>query len=240
MQGRTQQSAPPAAPRVAVVLFGCGRADGSEVQESVALLVHLSRHHAAYRCFGPDQDQADVIDHLTGHPLNQRRNGLVEAARISRGDMRPITALHAADFDAIVFAGGFGAAKNLCTFAKDGARCTVHPQIERVIREFHSAGKVIGACCIAPVLVAKVLGTQAGGPGVTVTLGPDGPAAAAVISWGSHHQPRPATEACVDTSSRVVTAPAYMHDHATAWEVFTGIGQMIDGVIELARRHVAV
>jgi enhancing lycopene biosynthesis protein 2 len=34
----------------------------------------------------------------------------------------------------------------------------VDPEVERVIKEFHQQRKVIGLCCIAPILAAKVLG----------------------------------------------------------------------------------
>jgi enhancing lycopene biosynthesis protein 2 len=224
--------------RVAVVLCGSGRADGSEIHESVACLVHLARLGATYRCFAPDEPQAEVVNHLTGKATGETRNQLVEAARIARGEISPLSTLREQDFDAIVFPGGTGAAKNLCTFAKDGAALTVHADVERLLRAFHGAGKPIGMCCIAPVMGAKVLGTNAGGPGVAVTIGHDEAVAAAIGQWGSRNVPRGADEAETDGRNRVVTSPAYMDAKATPHQVFEGIGRMIESVVELMRSRV--
>jgi enhancing lycopene biosynthesis protein 2 len=222
--------------RVAVVLAGCGRADGSEIHESVSVLVHLARQGAQYRCFAPDRAQAEVVDHVTGKKTSETRNMMVEAARISRGEISPLASLDPAEFDAVVFPGGFGAAKNLCTFAFDGDKATVDHDVARVLRAFHAQRKPIGLCCIAPVLAAKVLGVGAGGPGVAVTIGEDEGVAGAIASWGSRNIPRAVTETAVDDANLIVTTPAYMCD-ARPHEVFEGIGKMIDGVAALADKR---
>ncbi|MGD9688757.1 MAG: isoprenoid biosynthesis glyoxalase ElbB [Phycisphaerales bacterium] len=214
--------------RVAVVLCGCGRADGSEIHESVSVLMHLSRLGAEYRCFAPDANQAEVINHVTGKPMGQTRNCLVESARISRGEISPLSALEAEGFDAVFFPGGFGAAKNLCTFAKDGANMAVNADVERVIKAFHGAGKPIGLCCIAPVLAARVLGRTAGARGCEVTIGDDAGVSEAIAAWGSKNVVKPVDEAVVCAESNVVTTPAYMYGEATPHEVFTGIGRMVE------------
>lgn len=231
------QAAAPATRKAAVILCGSGRADGSEITEAVSVLVHLSRLGFAAACFAPNRAQADVVDHATGAATAERRHCMTEAARISRGDIRPLDALDPREFDLLAVPGGFGAAKNLCTFAKDGAACTVDADLERAVRAFHAARKPIAMCCIAPVIVAKTLGRGAGGPGVRVTLGlAQGGGPDAVAGWGSTHEPRPATEACVDEANLVTTAPAYMHGEATPHEVFAGIGAMIEAAARLARR----
>ncbi|MBS0198139.1 MAG: isoprenoid biosynthesis glyoxalase ElbB [Planctomycetes bacterium] len=221
--------------RVAVVLCGSGRADGSEIHESVSVLIHLSRAGAEYRCFAPDAPQTEVINHATnkiaaGAPT---RNMMVEAARISRGEISPLAQLDPAVFDAVIFPGGFGVAKNLCDFATKGAECSVLPDVVRVIKGFHEARKPIGMCCIAPVLAARVLGTRMNGPGCTVTLGSDERTAAAVQTMGSKHAARGVSEAFTDTTNRLVTSPAYMYE-AKPHEVFDGIGAMVAGVMALA------
>jgi enhancing lycopene biosynthesis protein 2 len=215
--------------KIAVILCGSGRGDGSEIQESVSVLIHLARHGASVRCFAPDQDQTDVLDHATGKPMPERRNCMRESARISRGNIAPITTLHVAEHDALVIPGGFGAAKNLCTFASAGQAMTVHPDVQRVVGEFRHAAKPIGLCCIAPIIAAKLLGTAAGGSGVRLTLGPAGnPAAETAEHFGAVHVPAPATHAVTDAAARVVTTPAYMHDDASPYDVFAGIGRMVD------------
>lgn len=226
---------PQSAPRVAVVLAGCGRADGSEVQESVSCLIHLSRLGATYRCFAPDKPLVDTVNHATGKPASETRNALAEAARISRGEITPLAKLDPLAFDAVVFPGGFGAAKNLCTFAKDGPSCDVEPDVTRVIRSFHEQKKPIGLCCIAPVLAARVLGKAMGGPGCKVTIGNDAATAKAIEAMGSVNVAKSATESLSDEANRVHTTPAYMFD-ASAHEVFVGIGKMIDSVVAGCRR----
>lgn len=224
--------------RVAVVLCGCGRADGSEIHESVSVLIALAQHGAAYRCFAPDRDQAEVVNHLTGEVVpNERRNCLVEAARIARGAISPLSQLRESEFDAVIFPGGFGAAKNLCTFAKQGAQMSVSDDVAAVIRGFHNAGKSVGLVCIAPVMGAKVLGTHNGGPGCEVTIGIEqgpggkGDVSAAIESWGSVSVPKPVEQAHIDTKRKIYSAPAYMDDGATPAQVFAGISAMVKAML---------
>jgi enhancing lycopene biosynthesis protein 2 len=216
--------------RVAVVLSGCGVFDGSEIHEAVSVLLHLSRHGAEVRCFAPDIQQP-AINHLTHKPESSPRNVLVESARIARGKIEPLAKLRAANFDALIFPGGFGAAKNLCDFATHAANCSVNPDVERVIKEFHSAAKPVGMCCIAPVIAARVLGKAKGGPGVEVTIGNDAGTADAIAKMGSRNVAKPVTEAHVDEKHHLVTAPAYMYGDAPVHQVYEGIGAMIDSVM---------
>lgn len=219
--------------KIAVVLCGCGRADGSEVHESVSCLIHLARLGAEYRCFAPDAPQPSVVNHITNEATHEKRNMMVESARISRGEITPLGRLDVDAFDAVVFPGGFGAAKNLCDFASKGAECAVLPDVERVLRAFHAKKKPVGLCCIAPVLAARVLGTKKGGPGVSVTVGPDSPAASAIAAMGSTNVAREVTQEFVDTTNKIVTTPAYMCD-AKPHEVYEGIGRMVERVVQLA------
>jgi enhancing lycopene biosynthesis protein 2 len=221
--------------RVAVVLSGCGVFDGSEIHEAVSVLIHLSRHGASVQCFAPDIAQAHVVNHLEGQPAEgESRNVLVESSRIARGDIKPLSELQAEDFNTVVFPGGFGAAKNLCSFAFDGAGCSVNGDVERVLKGFRAAEKPIGMCCIAPVIAAKVFGTNAGGPGCSVTIGSDADTAKAIEAMGSSHVERPVTEAHTDEANRIVTAPAYMYGDAPVHEVYEGIGRMVERTLELA------
>jgi enhancing lycopene biosynthesis protein 2 len=226
---------PSSSPKVAVVLAGCGRGDGSEIHESVSCLIHLARLGATYQCFAPDAPQADVINHATGQPTGETRNMMVEAARIARGDIKPLAELRAEAFDAVVFPGGFGAAKNLCTFAKDGEHCTVRPDVEQVVKAFHSAGKPLAMCCIAPVIGAKVLGKAGGGPGVSVTIGDDAGTAGAIQKMGASNIIKKVTEAATDEANRIASTPAYMYGDVNPWEVYQGIGEMIERTLEMVK-----
>lgn len=223
----------------AVVLAGCGRADGAEIQESVSIILHLSRMGVPYQCFAPDSPQAEVINHATGKVTpGGTRNMMVEAARIARGDILPLERLDPGAYAGVIFAGGFGVAKNLCTFAqggdKGGAACDVLADVERIIKGFHAQKKPIGLCCIAPVLAARVLGTRKGGPGVKVTIGKDTVTADAIATMGATHVPKGVTEAYTDEAQRVVTTPAYMFD-AKPHEVYEGIGRMVESVAAMLK-----
>ncbi|TRY99044.1 hypothetical protein DNTS_032770 [Danionella cerebrum] len=151
--------------RVAVVLSGCGVFDGSEIHEASAVLVHLSRQQATVKIFAPDVDQMHVVDHLKGAPTEEKRNVLVESARLARGEIQELSQLNVEDMDAIIFPGGFGAAKNLCSWAVQGKDCSVNEQVRTVMEAFHAQKKPIGLCCISPVLAAKII------PGCEVTVG---------------------------------------------------------------------
>jgi len=217
-------------PKVGVVLSGCGVYDGSEIHEAVSVLLALDQLGAEYQCMAPDMDQLHVINHVTGQPLEgERRNALVEAARIARGKIVALKTVRVSDYDAFVFPGGFGAAKNLCSFAVDGAECTVHAEVKRLIEVANDAGKPLCFCCISPVIAAKVLGHR-GEP--LLTIGKDASTAAAIEQMHASHSEAGVTEAVVDHDNKVVSTPAYMYD-ASVSEVYAGIRQAVDEMLRL-------
>jgi enhancing lycopene biosynthesis protein 2 len=216
--------------RVGVVLSGCGFRDGSEVHESVLALLALDEAGAEARCFAPDVPQARVVDHRTGKEVpGERRNVLDESARIARGKVRDLREAKASDLDAVVFPGGFGAALNLSTFATKGKDAEVHPEAARLLREMHAAGKPIGAICIAPAVVARVLG--AAHP--HLTIGDDRGTAAALEASGAVHEACPVEGFVVDRRNRVVSTPAYMFD-ARISDVAKGVRACVKEVLSLA------
>lgn len=215
--------------KVAVVLSGCGFKDGSEIAEAVSLLVGLNQAGAEVSCFAPDI-QIPVTDHLTGKPSGETRSLLAESARIARGHIKSLDKLHAKDFDAVAFPGGYGAAKNLCNWAEKGAQCEVNPEVKRVILDFYNSSKPIGALCIAPVVVAKVLGDKK----VTVTIGDDAETAAEIQKTGAIHEECPVNDYITDRESKVVTTPAYMYGDAKPNEVFAGIFGLAHELVEWA------
>jgi enhancing lycopene biosynthesis protein 2 len=215
--------------RVGVVLAGCGYLDGAEIQEAVCTLLALDARKAKLIAMAPDLEQMHVVDHAKGAAVDgARRNVLSEAARIVRGKITDLAAVGASDLDALVFPGGFGAAKNLCSFAVDGKSMKVVPQVERLIREVRSAGKPMGFICISPVIAAKVLGAE----GVTVTIGNDRDTAEAITSWGAKHVDRRVDDIAVDEKLKVVSTPAYMLGPWIA-DVNAGIDRLVQTVLEL-------
>lgn len=214
--------------KVAVVLSGCGVYDGAEINEAVLTLLSLEQQGATYQCFAPDREQMHVINHLTGEPVPaETRNVLVEAARIARGNIRPLNDARAEDYDALLVPGGFGAAKNLCDFAVSGAEMTVQDDFLTVAQSFHQAGKPIGLICIAPVMAAAICGE-----GTRCTIGNDPDTAAAIAAMGGEHLECPVTEARVDRERKMVTTPAYMLAGSVS-EAYAGISDCVKEVLAL-------
>ena len=206
---------------IAVLLSGCGHQDGTEIHEATLTLWAIHKHGAQYQCFAPDIQQHHVLNHITGQEMPEQRNVLIESARIARGDILPLDKYRADEFAGLVMPGGFGAAKNLCTYAFDGIDCTVNEQVERAVQDTHAAGKPLGALCIAPVILAKVLGKG------TLTIGQDEATANNLIAMGAQHKATWQGEICVDQENKLVTTPCYMLDSTVEQ-----IGKGADGVIE--------
>lgn len=213
--------------KFAVVLAGCGHKDGAEINEAVSLLLAIDQHHCEYQCFAPDRQQTEVVDHLTGKQVaGEKRNIMTEAARIARGNILPLDQFKAEDYDALFFPGGFGAAKNLCDYAFKGADMMVQPDVTRAILEMHEAKKPIGAMCIAPVMLARLI------PGVCVTLGAEGsPVADQVRGWGAEHVQTENGDVCADNEDLVFTTPAFMLD-ATLKDIYDGAYNMVEAIVD--------
>jgi len=194
-------------PRVGVLLSGCGVYDGSEIQEAVLTLLALDRRGVEALVCAPDVVQKDVIDHRTGEvDPGEIRNVLEEAARISRGHIRDVALVRSEEIDGLILPGGFGVSKNLSDFATKGAECIVHPEAARLVRAVHEHGKPIAALCIAPVVLARVLGAEE----PILTIGDHPATADALEAMGATHVRCPATEVVVDRELKLVTSPAYM------------------------------
>ncbi|MFH2202451.1 MAG: isoprenoid biosynthesis glyoxalase ElbB [Elusimicrobiota bacterium] len=214
--------------KIGVVLSGCGVKDGAEIHESVLTLLALDRHGAEAVCMAPNIPQADVIDHAAGKPVAETRNVLVESARIARGVIKDIRDVKAEDLDAVILPGGFGAAKNLSTFARDGADCTVQEDVARLLKEMRQAGKPIGALCIAPAVLAKALGDEH----PVLTIGSDPGTAQALESMGARHAVCAAGDVVVDNERLIVTTPAYMLAGRIS-EVAEGADKLVRALLKL-------
>ncbi|HNW69344.1 MAG TPA: isoprenoid biosynthesis glyoxalase ElbB [Bacteroidales bacterium] len=192
--------------KFAVILAGCGSLDGAEIHESVMTLLAIDKHGASYKIFAPDINQHHVIDHYHKRQMDETRNILVEAARIARGDIQPLSKFNAADFDALVLPGGFGVAKNLCTYAFEGSKMTVNPEVEAAIKSVKALDKPIGALCIAPVILAKIFGN------VTLTIGKDETTEKHIESMGAKNIRTGHGDVVVDEKNKFFTTPCYMLD----------------------------
>ncbi len=216
--------------KVAVILSGCGVFDGSEIHESVLALLAIDRAQAQAICTAPDIPQHHVTNHLSRQPEAQaHRNALVESARIARGNIVPLSSLSADQVDAVIVPGGSGAATTLCSFAADGERFRVDPQVDSWLRAAHHAGKPMGFICIAPAIVARLLGPA----GVEFTIGNDPGTARALESGGGRHIQCAVHNVVVDRRLKVVTTPAYMLAQRIT-EAEAGIGKLVQALLEMA------
>ena len=212
--------------KAAVILAGCGTMDGSEINETVTLLLALDQHNIEYQAFAPDAYQAEVWNHATGKRAEERRNMLVEAARIVRGNILPLSEFKADDFDALLFPGGSGAAKNIFTYAYDGINFKVNKEVEKAIRDIHAQGKPIGAMCIAPLMVAKVLGN------VNVTMGSGNCRQAKELAMiGCRHTETTHGGVAIDKENKIYSTPCFMLD-ATLKDVYQGAWNLVEAMIK--------
>lgn len=215
--------------KIGVVLSGCGFRDGSEIHEAVCALLAIDQAGAEAVCMAPDIE-LNEMNHYSMELTGAKRKVLMESARIARGKITDMSTVKASDLDALVFPGGFGAALNLCDFGQNGAAAAVNPEVARLTKEIHAAKKPIGAICIAPALIAAILGNVAG---PTLTIGTDPGTAAEIEKTGAKHQDCPATGFVVDQANRIVSTPAYMLAGRIS-EVYEGIGKCIKAVVEMA------
>lgn len=212
--------------KFAVILAGSGVYDGTEIHEATMTMYAILKHGGDYQVFAPDIKQHHVVNHLTGEEMDETRNVLVESARIARGNLKPLAELNYDEFDAIVFPGGFGVAKNLCDFAFKGVDCSVLPEIVELIKQIHARKKPIGALCISPVLVTKVLGD------IEVTIGQDEGTIKAIESFGGKHAQTSHGEVIVDKKNLIVTTPCYMLD-ANILQIADGADKLVKTIMEM-------
>ena len=213
--------------KIGVMRSGCGVFDGSELHEAVLTLLEIAKSGAQAICMAPNKAQMHVINHLTGEPTEETRNVLEESARIARGDIVDLATVGAGDLDALILPGGFGAAKNLSTFAVAGAQGVVDAEVKRLVEAMHAARKPIGFICIAPAVGAQILGDK----GISVTIGNDADTAEAIESCGATHVACGVNEIYKDATQRIISTPAYMLG-PTITDVHEGIAKLVHAVVE--------
>lgn len=214
--------------KIGVLLSGCGVFDGAEIHESVLTLLALDRAGAEIVCMAPNMDQYHVINHLTQEVMEEKRNVLVESARIARGEIKDLEDVKATDLDGLIIPGGFGAAKNLSDFAVKGPEATVKPDVKRLIDDFVEVGKPVGALCIAPATLTRALPDKK----PEVTIGNDEATATAIEAMGGKHRTCTVDMIHFDDKNNIVTTPAYMLGPGIK-EVAEGIQKLVDKVLEL-------
>jgi enhancing lycopene biosynthesis protein 2 len=211
--------------KIAVVLAGCGVFDGAEIQEAVLTLLAIDKAGATFTCFAPDVEQYHVLNHLTGEVQSEKRNVLVESARIARGDIKALDTFKADEFDGLIFPGGFGAAKNLCSWAFEGDLCTVNPCVEKAVQAMFEAGKPIGAMCIAPVILGKLF------KGTNLTTGQDSASETFITKMGNKYTPTIHGEVVIDPVRKLFSTPCYMLD-ASITQIAEGTENIVKEMVK--------
>lgn len=214
--------------KIAVVLSGCGVYDGAEIHEATLSLYAIMKFGATYEIFAPDIPQHHVINHLNGEEMDESRNVLIESARIARGNIKPLSGFDASQYDGILFPGGFGAAKNLSSYAFKGSEMEVNEEVVAAIRKMVDQEKPVGALCISPVILAKML------DGVELTIGQDAGTATHVGELGAVHKSTNHGEVVVDTRYKVVTSPCYMLD-ANILQIAAGAENVVQQMLAMMR-----
>ena len=209
--------------KVAVILSGCGVYDGTEIHEAMATLLALENHGFEAVCFAPDIDQMHVIDHLKGTPMvDEKRNVLVESARIARGHIEPLDADRMNEMDALMLPGGFGAAKNLSNYAIAGPDMEVNDEVHKAIKTIHDAGKPIVSLCVSPMILAKIFKEKS----PLLTAGGYGDDAKNLEAMGARHKITNHEEIAVDEDLKIITTPCYMMD-ASVGQIFRGVDKAV-------------
>ena len=220
----------PSLKKIAVILSGCGHRDGAEITESVSLLIALSQAGAQVSCFAPDLDVTPK-NHFTGEPLaGETRNLLAEAARICRGKVKSLSELQAKNFDGLAVAGGMGVALHLSNWAERGPQCEVLTEFEKVVKDFFQMEKPIAAVCIAPAIVARILGSQK----VTLTIGTSSELIEKIKKTGALHVECPVDDYITDRDKKIISTPAYMDSKARPDQIFVGIQGLSRELVEMA------
>ena len=217
---------------IGVLLSGSGVNDGSEIHESVITMLALDRAGAETLLMAPNIDQMHVINHYTGQEMDEFRNVLVESARIARGNIKDMAEVSGGDLDALIIPGGFGVAKNLSDYAMSGTESSINPDVYRLISEMIILKKPIGAICIAPTMMAKILAEQ--NQSATMTIGKDETTAKDIESMGSTHKECLVEEIVIDKENNIVTTPAYM-DAKNISEAAEGIEKLVKQIILMVK-----
>jgi len=212
--------------KFAIILSGCGVFDGAEIHEATMTMLAITRNGGSYDIFAPDVMQHHVINHINGKEMDERRNVLIESARIARGNIKALNEYRVEDYDAILLPGGFGVAKNLCTYAFDGTKFSIDKVVEEVLKSTHAAGKPIGALCISPVLLAGVFS------GIDITIGKDKGTASDIEKLGAVHIESGPGEIVVDNNNKIVSTPAYMLDSTIA-DIADGANNLVKAIMDM-------
>ena len=210
---------------MAVILSGCGNKDGTELHESILILLYLDQLKIPVQCLAPNVTQKQVVNHLTGEVTNEIRNALVESARIARGNVENIAQVDPEDYCGMIFPGGCGAGTNLSSFLLDGINYHVQKNVIQFAQSIARAKKPAGFICLSPSLIPAIYGNK-----VNMTLGQDPIYVEQMQQLGCQHTACAPTDVVVDLEYKVVSTAAYMSACSIA-EVALGIEKLVQVIV---------
>ena len=224
--------------RIGVLLSGNGVYDGSEIHESVFTLLAIDENRGEAVCMAPNIDQHHVVNHISGDEMPEKRNVLIEAARIARGAISDLAEISVENLDALVIPGGFGAAKNLTKWAFNGPDGEIEPDVKRIISEMVKAGKPIVGICMGPTVIAKAL--EGAGLKEHLSVGTTEEASPYEIDdiskglekAGAVAEMKSINEISIDETNTIICAPSYMMEGSIT-DVRNNIKQGIDELFEM-------
>lgn len=214
--------------KFAIILSGCGQHDGSETHETILTLLAMDKANVDWQAFAPNIINNNIVNHFTNNTAEgESRNVLVESARLVRGKIKPLSEARVADFDAIIFPGGFGAVNVLCNWFQKREDFSFNPEIKKFIDETKALNKPMGFICIAPMMLTKIFADA------KFTIGNDKDLAKEIAAAGCEHVDCPASEIVVDIKNKLVTTPANMLKPRIS-EVAEGIDKLVKELVKFS------
>lgn len=104
--------------------------------------------------------------------------------------------------------------------------------MEKLILSMVDAGKPVAVLCIAPALMARVMG--AAGKKVKLTIGNDADVSAAINTMGAEHVECPVDDCIVDQDFKVISTPAFMAASCVS-EAAAGIEKTISTLADMLK-----
>lgn len=214
--------------KVALILSGCGGLDGAEIQEAVCSILAIEERGFTWKAFSLDEHKKRVVSALTMKEVNEKRNMMAEAARITHGQINNIKNLKADDFDVLWFPGGYGVVTSFSDFAEKKESGVVHKEIEKVIKDFFLKKKAIVALCIAPSLLAKVLENKK----IHLTLGQSLEHHPVLEKLGQMPKQISSEDILFDEKNNIYTSPAYMNQDANCYKIYTACKKIANSIAD--------
>ena len=103
----------------------------------------------------------------------------------------------------------------------------INPDVERAVVSTHKARKPIGALCISPVIIGKLI------PSVELTFGQDEKVNGIFQKMGVKTVNTTPKDIVIDEKNKVVSTPCYMLSDARISELAVGIEQLISALIRM-------